>query len=73
MNTINQQVKKDAPEKLPFSEKQPGEYNGNEEPVEEKSDQIYKPSNNKELPDIDMPSPAPKKIEKNVPNLRKGS
>jgi hypothetical protein len=73
MNTINQQEKKDAPEKHPFSVKQPGEYNGNEEPVEEKSDQIYAPSNNKEIPDIDMPSPAPRKIEKKIPGLRKES
>jgi hypothetical protein len=73
MNTNNQQVEKDKQEKKPFSVKQPGEHNGHEEPVEEKSDQIYKPSNNREIPDIDMPSPAPKKIEKNIPNLRKGS
>jgi hypothetical protein len=73
MNTINQQVKKDKQEKQPFSVKQSGEYNGHEEPVEEKSEEIYKQSNNREIPDIDMPSPAPKKIEKNIPNLRKDS
>ena len=66
MKTMDKQVKEDY---KPMK----GENNGNEEPVEERSDKIYDQSdknNDKKDPKIDTPSPEPGKTEKKIPHLR---
>ena len=74
MNTTHQQTKKDKQDKQPFSVKEKqDEYNGNEEPVEERSDKIVDQQND-DKPEAEptTPSPEPDKTEKKIPSLRKG-
>jgi hypothetical protein len=50
----------------------PNENNGNGEPVEEKSEKIYKlPGSDGKEPEEKLP-PAPQKTEKKIPNPRNG-
>jgi hypothetical protein len=69
MHTVNQLLKGDKQDK----KKMPGENNGNEEPVEERSEKIYKmPGNDQgKNPEQKLP-PEPEQTDKKVPNLRSG-
>jgi hypothetical protein len=71
MHTVNQLMKGEKQDEKDKN-KMPGENNGNEEPVEERSEKIYKMPGNDEgdQPEQKLP-PEPGQTTKKIPTLRK--